>query len=312
MKGTEVKTTVQSGEFCSQISRDSQERPFGTATQTTAYLLLEYPGAWGSKAVEESDLPDKVKAHLQTASKDPLTKPLLIKQPRPESQQGIRFFIARATEETPALYAFTLENYEALCDIDILGALAGEPQFEAQRSDEKLFLVCTNGRRDRCCAKFGLPVLEALQRAAADEGASGSMVWECSHVGGHRFAANVICLPHGLLYGHVDLESARMVWQSYQAGEIWLPNLRGRTCYSSFVQAAELLLREQVEEKRLEALRLVEAEEIAVQQWRVRFAKVGSGKEHDLEVYSRKSETAVYESCELDKATYPKSYTLKP
>lgn len=306
-----TKTTEQSENFCSAISRGSGELLFGTATQTTTYLLLEYPGAWGAKAFEESDLPEKVKAHLKAASRDPLTKLLLIKQPRGEGQQGIRFYIACATADSPALYAFTLESYEALCDINIEAALAGSRQYHSNRSTEKMYLVCTNGRRDRCCAKFGLPVLEALRQAAA--GGNGNMtVWECSHVGGHRFAANVICLPHGLLYGHVDAESAAAIWHSHQAGELYLPKLRGRTCYSSFVQAAECLLREQGGQNALDALRLIEAGEAAPQHWRVSFADTRTGKEHVLEVSSRKSEATVYESCALDKATYPISYTIKP
>ena len=52
-----------------------------------------------------------------------------------------------------------------------------------------MWLVCTNGKRDACCARDGLPVARALAALRPDE------AWECSHLGGHRFAANVALAP---------------------------------------------------------------------------------------------------------------------
>ena len=57
---------------------------------------------------------------------------------------------------------------------------------------DPLVLVCTNGRHDPCCATFGRPLARVLR-----EGARRDDVWECSHIGGDRFAANIVILPEG-------------------------------------------------------------------------------------------------------------------
>ena len=85
-----------------------------------------------------------------------------------------------------------------------------------------LFLVCAHGRRDRCCARFGVPLARDLAGTYPDE------VWESTHVGGHRFAANLVILPHGLYYGPVDAASARDAIGAYAHGEITARGYRGR------------------------------------------------------------------------------------
>ncbi len=65
--------------------------------------------------------------------------------------------------------------------------------------DHPLLVVCTHGKRDRCCAKNGRPLYDALRR----ETESG-WVWQSTHVGGDRFAGNVVVFPQGLYYGRVE------------------------------------------------------------------------------------------------------------
>ena len=48
---------------------------------------------------------------------------------------------------------------------------------------EPMLLVCTHGVHDTCCAVRGRPVAAALARRWPEA------TWECSHVGGDRFAA---------------------------------------------------------------------------------------------------------------------------
>ena len=94
---------------------------------------------------------------------------------------------------------------KALVRLD-LGALAfPEPPGIGVPGPPSLHLVCTNGRHDPCCADFGRPVMRALTDAGAPD------AWECSHVGGDRFAANIVCLPEGIYYGRVEPERARAV-----------------------------------------------------------------------------------------------------
>ncbi len=103
-----------------------------------------------------------------------------------------------------------------------------------------------------CCAERGRPVAQALDRAHPDE------TWEVSHVGGDRFAANMVVLPHGLYYGRLDPVSAISVAGSHLAGELDLDHLRGRASQPMPVQAAELQLRRELGATREDDVVLVE------------------------------------------------------
>jgi len=73
-----------------------------------------------------------------------------------------------------------------------------------------------------CCARLGGPLAQAL--AARHPGP----VWETTHVGGHRFAANLVLLPHGLYYGPVTVRLAAAAIDAYQRGSVVVDRSRGR------------------------------------------------------------------------------------
>jgi Sucrase/ferredoxin-like len=125
----------------------------------------------------------------------------------------------------------TFEAYDDLRELDL--AKAGD------EVDEPLFLVCTHGKHDPCCARKGRPLFEALEEQLEPE-----TVWQSTHVGGDRFAGNVVCLPHGVYYGRVGREEAVDVLDTYLAGVISLAHYRGRSCHPFPAQAAERSIRE--------------------------------------------------------------------
>ena len=112
---------------------------------------------------------------------------------------------------------------------------------------EPIHLVCAHGKHDTCCAVEGRPVAAAL-----DADRPGS-TWECSHVGGDRFAANLILLPHGLYCGGLDVDAARRVVAAYRAGEVVPEHLRGRSVFPPVVQAAQHFAREASGDRRVDA-----------------------------------------------------------
>lgn len=103
---------------------------------------------------------------------------------------------------------------------------------------ERLLLVCTNGRQDPCCARIGRPV------AAALAGAHGDAVWETTHVGGDRYAANVVALPEGTYHGGTDPHSARAVAEAALRGAVELAHYRGRAGLPAAAQSAEWYARQ--------------------------------------------------------------------
>jgi hypothetical protein len=122
---------------------------------------------------------------------------------------------------------------------------------EPQSPDGRSYLVCTNGARDPCCAIRGPAVAQAIERVRPGQ------VYECSHLGGHRFAANVLVLPDGLCFGRLDARTAPALVEELDAGRLPLERLRGRTAYEPEQQAAEILVRRELGLSGLEDLRLL-------------------------------------------------------
>jgi len=100
-------------------------------------------------------------------------------------------------------------------------------------------------------------------------------VWQSSHIGGDRFAGNLVCLPEGLYYGRVDRETAGTVLDEHLGSRIDLEHYRGRSCYGFPVQAAERFVRERDELLGVHDLRL-KAVEREGDAWLVSFEGAGA------------------------------------
>jgi hypothetical protein len=173
-----------------------------------------------------------VKAHLAAERRRlPHARILFVRRGERRSEGGISLFVATSTRERRELRRLELERYGELAGLDLTAV--GEP------ADHPLFLVCTHGKHDRCCARLGRPVYEAL-REQVEEG----WVWQSSHVGGDRFAGNVVALPDGVYYGRVEPAETWPLVEAALAGNVHLPCYRGRSCYGFAAQAAELAVRE--------------------------------------------------------------------
>jgi hypothetical protein len=256
--------------FCSELSRRAGEKIFGTASTGGTWLLLEYAGAWGPRVLEQSALAPEVKAFFQrTLQTIPHSRLLFIKRGR-AGGQTFSFFVVRCRERDPFAVRYELDSYARLPELDLARAAAGDPAPGGTLTREPLFLVCTHGRRDKCCAKFGVPVYRALRESAREQ------VWQASHVGGDRFAANLVCFPHGLFYAHLTEETGRLAAAEYASGRLVLERYRGRSCYSHHVQAAEFFTRAETNLTGLGELRFQGSERLGEKSWRVRFAAPGA------------------------------------
>jgi len=123
---------------------------------------------------------------------------------------------------------------------------------EPRSPDRRKYLVCTNGARDQCCAIRGAAVAQALA------GARPGQAYESSHLGGHRFAANLLVLPDGLCFGRLDVRTALAVVDELDAGRLPLEHFRGRSSLPEEQQAAEILLRRELGIDGLDDVTLVE------------------------------------------------------
>ncbi len=208
---------------CSVASRDDGEPIAGTAPTDTAFLLVEHAGSWGREAVAESRLPEPVRARLAGLAG---VRVQLVRRHGGESGPGVRVFHARATEAGFAVRSVVLPEPEALLDLDLDRDLAAY--------DGPLWLVCTNGRRDRCCAEIGRPVAAALAERWPEA------TWETTHLGGHRFAGTMLALPSGHTLGRLDPVNAVEACAALARGEVPVGLSRGRAGLTAPEQVREL------------------------------------------------------------------------
>jgi hypothetical protein len=218
--------------FCSEVSLENAEPLTATASHVDHWALVEYRGLWSHDALGGSGLSDQVKGHLRgQARARPNTKLLLVRRTHRRGHHGLAVFWGSTRQEGGELFHAEVGAYEELLELDLTGR--GEPL------RHPLLVVCTHGKHDRCCARNGRPLYQALEEQADD-----GWVWQSSHLGGDRFAGNVVVLPEGLYFGRVGPGEAWPVLDEYLAGRIELDHYRGRSCYPFGVQAAERTVRE--------------------------------------------------------------------
>jgi hypothetical protein len=290
---------------CSAISSSHGEGLCGTASIVRSWLLVEQPGPWGSEALVQSDLPSEVAGPLAEESRRHGFRVLLLRRPdRPDraSGAGRHCFVAHSSRHRTWIEHRLVDDPAELLGVDFARLRAGDPTGFGAPHDAPLFLVCTNGRHDPCCAQLGRPVARAL----ADERRS---VWECSHVGGDRFAGNLVCLPHGLYFGRLGPSEATSVVDAYERGRIAVDFYRGRAGDPFVVQAADCLLRAETGLRRLDDVEPV---------WR-RQADDGivdvafdarDGRRFEVRIAVRPAEDGRSLTCAARSAEHPPQYSL--
>ena len=222
---------------CTPASLQRGEPIAGTATHVRTWLLLEHSGPWGSKALRDARLPEGLGPALQQLAVRHKAKVLLIRRPRAaRDPDQLNVFAAYSDPTRSRLEHGTVADAREVLDLDVDAFRAGGST-GLDPTDDPILAVCTNGRHDACCAEFGRPVALALHAAHPE------LTWEVSHIGGDRFAGNMVVLPHGLYYGRLDAESAVTVADAHLSGALALDYLRGNSSYPMPVQAAEIELR---------------------------------------------------------------------
>jgi hypothetical protein len=275
--------------YCSASSRDAAEPLWGTARHTERWLLIEYPAAWPPKVLKPGVLPEAMRQQLDALQQAfPSFHTLFIRQGHGRNGP-LRAFLVDCRDGHTSIQRVEFDDYDQLAAIDLAGYWQGRHQGAPEAA---MYLVCTHGTHDKCCAKFGLPVYAALADRHPDR------VWEASHLGGHRFAANVICFPTGVCYGRVTPDTAPGLSHADQRGELDLPHYRGRFALAPPAQAAEYFLRSRLGLRRLDALQLDRCAPISDTRWAVTFRESSTGQLHDLLIESAAEPLQVWKDCE--------------
>jgi hypothetical protein len=217
----------------------------GTAFPANRLLLVEQPGPWGRSGLRSSRFDQGTATALEARTDAAGVRVLAIRRPGRTPRGAIRRWAL--VDCRPGRTSLRWGRYED--DAELLGVpLDGT----AGVIDEApLYLVCAHSKHDACCALRGRSVAAALVAERP------SRVWECSHVGGDRFAANVLVLPVGLLYGRVLPFAAPEFVETTERGEVVGALLRGRVGLKPVAQAALAFAYEHLAVRRVAALAVV-------------------------------------------------------
>lgn len=204
-------------EPCSRLA--AAEPLVGTAPEVHTWLIVEQAGPWSSHA------PQTIEEFA--ALKGSGIMPLFARRPHARTH-GNHFWIGRSNVLYEGSHASARELVEMAQDMAL-----------ESNTDEPVMFVCTNGARDACCATIGRHVAISLEDDA---------VWECTHLGGHRFAATALILPSGNVYGRLNAVDARDALERERRGEYKTTHLRGRSYLGRREQAEQILGSENLEE----------------------------------------------------------------
>jgi len=248
---------------CSVVWDNAQASALGTAPTAMFWVALEQNGPWGAQAATQSHLDPNLGKTLDRMCSGAGGRFILIRRPGthpdPPQVRTQRVYLAGGLAGRPWLLEADLDDPARLARLQV--ATLSSTDIDAVRdtlpgfnpSPAPVLMICANSKRDVCCAVRGRPV--ALESSSRRPG----QVWECSHTGGHRFAPTGVLLPLGQTFGRLCGTSAVAALDAATRGEVPTQLLgatydRGRSHLSAAGQAAESIVRQQIQEPNLLAL----------------------------------------------------------
>ncbi|MBI2569061.1 MAG: hypothetical protein HYV63_18745 [Candidatus Schekmanbacteria bacterium] len=255
---------------CALDSLRDGELLAGTAgKEVRRWLFIQEQRPWGPKGFEDCRMADGVKESVAAAAGHLGARVQLIRRPARAAGGPARVVMAAYVgEQCGAIRTMAARDEVELADFDfahLLGATMPAQGPDGTPSPVICF-VCAHGRRDPCCARWGSRFYRAFSPTA------GCEVWQTTHLGGHRFAANMLWMPHGVMLGRLRPGDATTVAAAVARGAIVsLEQYRGRVCYPAHVQAAEAAARRRTETMEAWAMTAEETTALGPESWRVRF-----------------------------------------
>jgi hypothetical protein len=131
--------------FCADLSRENDEPLAATASRIDNWFLVEYRGLWTRDALPGSGLSDQVKQHLrEQVASVPHGRLLFVRRPDRRGTPQLLAFTAASRPGETRVTRTEFETYEDLRGVELRAGA---------ETDHPLFLVCTHGKHDPCCAR---------------------------------------------------------------------------------------------------------------------------------------------------------------
>jgi hypothetical protein len=229
---------------CSDQSLARDDPMYGTASAGSTWMLLELPGAWGHSAFLNSPAvidPALGRAVVRRAEAAKMRIAAIRRHGRRPTTKRWRWFVAHCDVGSEALYTGEVSDPREYLDVALDGS-------DGNLCTDPLVAICAHGKHDQCCAVRGRGACKAIAAEYPE------YTWECSHLGGDRFAATMLVLPEGLCYGRVDSADSAGLVRLYLDRRLDNRFLRGRTSLPHAVQAAQYFAREAYGDDRIDSL----------------------------------------------------------
>lgn len=229
---------------CSVQALQADEPLAGTAPVVGCYIIIEQPGPWGREALLDSHLPQDLGKELLGLTVGTQVKIVLARHPdrlERDAHTGHNVWIAHTAPGHRGMRHGMVNDLTALLDWDYAAIAEGNlpPIGHIQR--RPLTFVCTHGSRDACCAVVGRSVYDELLASVPPD--ERSLVWEISHLGGHRFAPTTLSLPSGSVHGRLDAADTIAMRAAATQGQVFLKGFRGRGSVPAPLQVACIAVR---------------------------------------------------------------------
>lgn len=283
--------------LCAELSAANNEPLSATASRVERWLLVEYGGYWPYEPLDAAVFAGSLRERLAERLRDLAgSKLLLMKRPGRARRDRIEVIYGATPERGVWFRRLELDHHGRLDELDLGPDGPGEPL------EHPLFLVCTHGIRDRCCARYGQALARTLDRLA-DPG----WIRHVSHVGGDRFAGNLVALPEGIFFGRVGPHDAGPLIARYLEGRIDLDRYRGRSCWPFPGQAAELAVRRERDLTGLHDLRVESIRSAGPERWEVTVLAEVAGDRIAVDVALEHGEP-VYLTCKSAQERPPRGF----
>lgn len=271
-RGRSLPQPRESADRCALQAQLRGDPMLGTAPPARRLLLVEQSGPWGPRGLVDSRADPEVATRIDVAAAAGGARMQAIRRPgrhADHASDGHRVCLADVESGvTSWWHAATLaelaDTLEASVQEGPDGARTLRAPSDARADPAPIYLVCTHGKHDACCALRGRPVVREL--AAVRPG----RVWETTHVGGDRFAANVLVLPYGELYGRVLPFAAGEFAARVDEGLVVPELMRGRLGLAPVAQAALVHAHGRLAEPHRDALSVRGLERVDADTTRVR------------------------------------------
>lgn len=308
---------------CSYLASLLGDEMIATATEASAWVLVEHAGPWGSAPLTDSGLPPAAGAELARRTAATGVRVQLVSPPEgsppaatylagdphtlvgdPHTLAGDPHTLAGDPHTGSGAWLRRLPTaaIDDVLDLDFAEIAAGIPTAGAP-VEAPLYLVCANDRNDPCCGRTGPPIHAALTARLGDRAR------RTPHVGGHKYAGIVVAFPHVYFYGRLEPGSAVAVAAAHEDGHIILDKYRGRSCYGHGEQAAEYFLRREFGLTGVHDVRRV-APERALDADSSETVFAAAGETYAVRVIHGEQQPARLQSCADDSPTVPPSWRL--